>query len=113
MKGRARKKNNSFKVFTNDVETTKNNIKQFVLLMQEMKEFFKFDFVHNFFRKNLELEKSLGKHFFKFKNSQVKITLKNVLMLYHVAGEQLELPEQKKNRSEENQKPEFESRVSF
>ena len=34
-------------------------------------------------------------------------------MLYHVAGEQLELPEQKKNRSEENQKPEFESRVSF
>ena len=83
MKGRARMKNNSFKVFTNDVETTKNNIIQFVLLMQEMKEFFKFDFVHDFRRKNFEFEKSLGKYFFKFKNSQAKLTLKNVSMLYH------------------------------
>jgi len=83
MKGRARMKNNSFKVFTNDVESTKNNIRQFVLLIQEMKEFFKYDFVHDFRRKNFEYDKSLGKYFFKFKNSQAKITLKNVSMLYH------------------------------
>ena len=83
MKGRARMKNNSFKVFTNEIESTKNNIKSFVLLIQEMKEFFKDDFVYDFRRKGFENNKSLGKYFFKFKNSQAKITLKNVSMLFH------------------------------
>jgi ERCC4-related helicase len=83
MKGRARMKNNSFKVFTNEIESTKNNIKSFVLLIQEMKEFFKYDFVYDFRRKGFENNKSIGKYFFKFKNSQAKITLKNVSMLFH------------------------------
>ena len=83
MKGRARMKNHSFKVFTNEIESTKNNIKSFVLLIQEMKEFFKYDFVYDFRRKGFENNKSIGKYFFKFKNSQAKITLKNVSMLFH------------------------------
>jgi superfamily II DNA/RNA helicase len=88
MKGRARMKNNntnsSFKVFTNDVDATKNNIQQFMILIKEMKEFFNDDIVHDFRENGFENSKTIGIYFFaKFKKSTAKITLKNVSMLYN------------------------------
>jgi ERCC4-related helicase len=86
MKGRARMKNkaSSFKVFTNDIDTTKNNIQQFIILIKEMKEFFNDDIVHDFREKGFEKSKKIGLYFFdKFKKSSAKITLKNVSMLYN------------------------------
>ena len=56
-------KNNSFKVFTIEIESIKNNIKQFVLFIKEMKKFFKDDFVNDFRRKGFENNKILGNIF--------------------------------------------------
>lgn len=83
MKGRARKANAKFLVFTPDSEKTIDNIKKFVELTICMRNFFYDDIEKDFRRKNFLKEKVLDYHHHFVSNTHAKLTLKNAAALFN------------------------------
>ena len=89
MKGRARKKNSDFIVFTNSVEKTKNRILDFIKSNKIMKEFFGNNIVKDF-RSDFFIQKkeSIGENIVVEK-TQAKLTLGNCTEFFNEIKQQI------------------------
>ena len=76
IKGRARKSNSEFIVFTNSVEAEKKKIEKFILVGEKFNEYFKNDIIQDFRRKDFITFKPKINGFF-IPESHAKITLGN------------------------------------
>jgi ERCC4-related helicase len=83
MKGRARKANAKFLVFTPDRDKTIENIENFVNLTLCMRKLFSDDIEKDFRRKNFLKEKVLDYYHCFFCKTHAKLTLKNVAPLFN------------------------------
>ena len=88
MKGRARKANAVFSIYTNDIKKMQENIKEFVDLIIFIRNQFNKDSIVNDFRNNEMINKKFilnaeESDFYYIANSKAKITINNSAILYN------------------------------
>ena len=89
MKGRARKKNSKFLVFTNSVEETMKRISDFIMVGKKMREFFNDNISHDFRRNNfIKLKPEINPNIFN-KKTHAKLSLGNATEFFNEIKQQI------------------------
>ena len=89
MKGRARKKNSEFLVFTSSVEKTIKRISDFIKVGKKMREYFKDNICHDFRKKNfIKLKPEIVPNIFN-KKTHAKLSLGNATQFFNEIKQQI------------------------
>ena len=115
IKGRARKSNSQFIIFTNSAKNGKQKVEDFLNIGQKMNELFKGNIMKDFRRVNFISKKEEIKFIFD-QRSHAKLTLGNVTIFYNEIVQQIKAkrikfdvnPKITKVKSHDDKSPEFE-----
>ena len=89
MKGRARKHNSNFLIFTSSVEKTVKRISDFIKVGKKMREYFKDDICHDFRKKNfIKLKPEIKPNIFNNK-THAKLSLGNATQFFNEIKQQI------------------------
>ena len=114
IKGRARKSNSQFIIFTNSAKNGKQKVEDFLNIGQKMNELFKGNIMKDFRRVNFISKKEEIKFIFD-QRSHAKLTLGNVTIFYNEIVQQIKAkrikfdvnPKITKVKSHDDKSPEF------
>ena len=88
IKGRARKSNSTFIIFTNFPHETKKKIQNFLEMGKKMNELFKDDIIQDFRKPNFIKDKEIPKYIFD-RTSHSKLTMGNIAIFYNEIVQQI------------------------